>query len=235
MKLDTAQTKLSKKGRRADAREREVQQRHKAEKRAADKSLEKKRRRRRRVITVTVWIVVIALVAAGGYYFVDRGNKLEAQGRAEMTNTKIVFESEPDVELLRRVDGSYYSVSTDEKNITTYRFTSVDNDGLVVEKTATTSVPATPGFWMTSYDEVDITVHVIDADETDPQPRVETQRCVVKPIDPSKPSYTGDPHGASSYEPGTGKSLREDPWGDIPPQLCKDRIMIWVPDGTVQP
>lgn len=236
MKLKTSRSTSNEKRRQTETREHEIQKRRKAKERAAEEAAAKERARRRRPLVIAVWVVVIAVVAGGLYVLYDLSHKRNAQARDEMANTKIVFESEPDQELLRRVDGSYYSASTDEYDVTTYGYTSLDENDVVVERTVSTSMPGGEFLWITHYDEVDIAVRVIDGEEADPQPRVETQRCTVQPIDPSKPSYTGDPHESSSYEPGTGESLpKDDFWGDSLSPLCKDRVTIWVPDGTVQP
>lgn len=233
MRLATARSKSSQ---RADARERESREERAAQERAAREMQDKKRTRRSRVITVVVLMTAIGLVAAGLIYFQDLNVKRDAQDRAEMANTKIVFEQDPDQDMLRRVDGSFYSVSVDEDGVTTYGYTSLDEDGVVVEKTVATYVVAGKALWVTRWDEVDITVRVIGADDAGAEPRVETQRCTVQPIDATKPSFTGDPHSSSHYEPGTGKKLPDDSfWGDEPKQLCVDRVILWVPDGAVQP
>ena len=52
---------------------------------------------------------------------------------------------------------------------------------------------------------------------------------LVKVIDPSKPSYTGDPHAFVVPDPESQKLFPDSL------QLCKDRITFWVPDGAVQP
>lgn len=241
MRLTTARSKRRKSISRADTRERESREERAAQERAAQESAarevqEKKRTVRRRVITVVVSMAVTGLVAAGLIYLQDLDVKRDAQARAEMANTRIVFEQDPDQDMLRRVDGSYYSVSVDEAGVTTYGYTSLDEDGVVVEKTVSDYVVAGRVLWTTRWDEVDVTVRVIGTDEVDAEPRVETQRCTVQPIDATKPSFTGDPHSSSHYEPGTGEEIPDDSfWGDGAKQICEDRIILWVPDGAVHP
>lgn len=246
MRLTTARSKRRKSISRADARERESREERAAQERAAQERAaqesaarevqEKKGTVRRRVITVVVSAAVIGLVAAGLIYLQDLNVKRDAQARAEMANTKIVLEQDSDQDMLRRVDGSYYSVSVDEAGATSYGYTSLDEDGVVVEKTVADYVVAGRVLWTTRWDEVDVTVRVIGTDDVDAEPRVETQRCTVQPIDATKPSFTGDPHSSSHYEPGTGEKLPDDSfWGDAPKQICEDRIILWVPDGAVQP
>ncbi|WP_424862985.1 hypothetical protein [Streptomyces sp. MMS24-I29] len=176
-------------------------------------------------------IVVIVTLLVLFYHHMER----REQERTEMANTKIVFVDDPVEQLVRRVDGSYYDVSYGHaggEHRTTYDYTTVDENGVVVQKSASTQVADGHVLWMTAWNDVDVKVRVIDPEDDDQRPRVEAQRCTVKPIDPSKPSYTGDLHARRSLPIGSRKESDHTPGLK---QLCVDRVTIFVQDGTVQP
>lgn len=61
------------------------------------------------------WAIAIAAIAALVASLVIWGNQMrsqEAQDRADMANTKIVYVADPVLRLAQRADGSYYRATT---------------------------------------------------------------------------------------------------------------------------
>ncbi|MEU7322506.1 hypothetical protein ABZ682_18385 [Streptomyces griseoviridis] len=116
----------------------------------------------------------------------------EAQDRAAMANTKIVYAADPALRLAQRTDGSYYRATTasEYSSYISYDYTTVQDQDVVVPGTVTTQEQRPTGFlWYRKTFANHITVRIIDPHEADRTPRLEWLRCTVQPIDPSKPSY----------------------------------------------
>ncbi|ELP66102.1 hypothetical protein ACOT81_38650 [Streptomyces sp. WI04-05B] len=192
------------------------------------------------------WGIAITAVAALVASLVIWGNQMrsqEAQDRAAMANTKIVYAADPVLRLAQRADGSYYRATTfsEYSSDISFDFTTVQDQGVVVPGTVTTQEQRPTGFlWYQKTLANDITVRIIDPHEADRTPRLERLRCTVQPIDPSKPSYTGDPHDRSRLkigpdQEGTDAGSLSGLFSNGGQQLCQDRITILVPDGSIQP
>ncbi|MGW0920665.1 hypothetical protein ACWD3J_16815 [Streptomyces sp. NPDC002755] len=192
------------------------------------------------------WAIAITAIAALVASLVIWGNQMrsqEAQDRADMANTKIVYAADPALRLAQRAGGSYYRATTSSEYSSdiSYDFTTVQDQDVVVPRTVTTQEQKPTGFlWYKKTLANDITVRIIDPHETDRTPRLERLRCTVQPIDPSKPSYTGDPHDRSRLkigpdQEGTDAGSLSGPFSNGGQQLCQDRITILVPDGSIQP
>lgn len=192
------------------------------------------------------WEIAIAGSAALVASLVIWGNQMrsqEAQDRAAMANTKIVYAADPVLRLAQRADGSYYRATTSSaySSDISYDFTTVQDQDVVVPGTVTTQEQRPTGFlWYQKTLANDITVRIIDPHEVDRTPRLERLRCTVQPIDSSKPSYTGDPHDRSRLkigpdQEGTDAGSLSGLFSNGGQQLCQDRITILVPDGSIQP
>ncbi|MDL5199652.1 hypothetical protein [Streptomyces sp. ALI-76-A] len=192
------------------------------------------------------WAIAIAAIAALVASLVIWGNQMrsqEAQDRAAMANTKIVYAADPVLRLAQRADGSYYRATTasEYSSDISFDFTTVQDQDVVVPGTVTTQEQRPTGFlWYQKTFANDITVRIIDPHEADRTPRLERLRCTVRPIDPSKPSYTGDPHDRSRLkigpdQEGTDAGSLSGLFSNGGQQLCQDRITILVPDGSIQP
>ncbi|MBK3647278.1 hypothetical protein F3K40_31725 [Streptomyces sp. LBUM 1478] len=183
------------------------------------------------------WAIAIAAIAALVASLIIWGNQMrsqEAQDRAAMANTKIVYVADPVQKLVKRTDGSYYRATTasEYSSDITYDYTTVQDQDVVVPDTVTTQEQRPTGFlWYQKTFANDITVRIIDPQEADQTPRVERLRCTVEPVDASKPSYTGDPHDRSRLKIGPDQEGTD----AGSQQLCQDRITILVPDGSIQP
>ncbi|WP_328689854.1 hypothetical protein OHA74_12195 [Streptomyces phaeochromogenes] len=192
------------------------------------------------------WAIAITAIAALVASLVIWGNQMrsqEAQDRAAMANTKIVYAADPVLRLAQRADGSYYRATTSSEYSSdiSYDFTTVQDQDVVVPGTVTTQEQRPTGFlWYQKTLANDITVRIIDPHEVDRTPRLERLRCTVQPIDSSKPSYTGDPHDRSRLkigpdQEGTDAGSLSGLFSNGGQQLCQDRITILVPDGSIQP
>ncbi|MFM9540005.1 hypothetical protein [Streptomyces turgidiscabies] len=192
------------------------------------------------------WAITIAGIAALVASLVIRGNQMrsqEAQDRAAMANTKIVYAADPALRLAQRADGSYYRATTasEYSSDISYDYTTVQDQDVVVPGTVTTQEQRPTGFlWYQKTFANDITVRIIDPHKADRTPRLERLRCTVEPIDPSKPSYTGDPHDRSGLKIGPNQEgmdagILSGLFSNGGQQLCQDRITILVPDGSIQP
>ncbi|MEU0030738.1 hypothetical protein [Streptomyces sp. NPDC006335] len=192
------------------------------------------------------WAIAIAAIAVLVASLVIWGNQLrsrEAQDRAVMANTKIVYAADPVQKLVERADGSYYRATTASEypSDISYDYTTVQDRDVVVHGTVTTQEQRPTGFlWSQKTFANDITVRIIDPHEADRTPRLERLRCTVQPIDPSKPSYTGDPHVRSRLkigpdQEGTDAGSLTGLFSNGGQQLCQDQITILVPDGSIQP
>ncbi|MEU0942413.1 hypothetical protein ABZ379_06395 [Streptomyces canus] len=192
------------------------------------------------------WAIAIAAVAALVASLVIWGNQMrsqEAQDRAAMANTKIVYAADPVQKLAQRTDGSYYRATTASEypSDISYDYTTVQGQDVVVPGTVTTQEQRPTGFlWYRKTFANHITVRIIDPHEADRTPRLEWLRCTVQPIDPSKPSYIGDPHDRSRLEIGADQEgadagILSGLFPNGGRQLCQDRITILVPDGSIQP
>ncbi|MEU2990116.1 hypothetical protein [Streptomyces sp. NPDC001758] len=183
------------------------------------------------------WAIAIAAIATLVASLVIWGNQMrsqEAQHRAAMANTKIVYAPDPVLRLAQRADGSYYRATTasEDSSDIRYDYTTVQAQDVVVPGTVTTQEQRPTGFlWLQKTFANDITVRIIDPHEADRTPRLERLRCTVEPVDPSKPSYTGDPHDRSRLKIGPDQEGTD----AGSQQLCQDRITILVPDGSIQP
>ncbi|MBP5897941.1 hypothetical protein [Streptomyces scabiei] len=183
------------------------------------------------------WAIAIAAIAALVASLVIWGNQMrsqEAQDRAAMANTKIVYVADPVQKLVKRTDGSYYRATTasEYSSDISYDYTTVQDQDVVVPGAVTTQEQRPTGFlWYQKTFVNDITVRIIDPQEADQTPRVERLRCTVEPVDASKPSYTGDPHDRSRLKIGPDQEGTD----AGSQQLCQDRITILVPDGSIQP
>ncbi|MFI8089113.1 hypothetical protein ACIF9R_12460 [Streptomyces sp. NPDC086080] len=193
------------------------------------------------------WAIAIAAIAALVASLVIWGNQMrsqEAQGRAAMANTKIVYVADPVQKLVKRTDGSYYRATTASEHSSdiSYDYTTIEDHNVVVPRSVSVEERrAQPSFlWHRSTFINDITVRVIDPHEADQTPRVERLRCTVEPVDASKPSYTGDPRDRSRLkigpdQEGTDAGSLSGLFSNGGQQLCQDRITILVPDGGIQP
>ncbi|MFB7594629.1 hypothetical protein [Streptomyces sp. NPDC056160] len=192
------------------------------------------------------WAIAIAAIAALVASLVIWGNQTrsqEAQDRAAMANTKIVYVADPVLRLAQRADGSYYTATTasEDSSDISYDYTTVQDQDIVVPGTVTTQEQRPTGFlWYQKTFANDITVRIIDPHEANRTPRLERLRCTVEPIDASKPSYIGDPHNRSRlkigpHQEGTDAGSLSGLFSNGGQQLCQDRITILVPDGGIQP
>ncbi|MFJ4622253.1 hypothetical protein [Streptomyces sp. NPDC088812] len=193
------------------------------------------------------WAIAIAAIAALVASLVIWGNQMrsqEAQDRAAMANTKIVYVADPVQKLVKRTDGSYYRATTasERSSDISYDYTTIEDHNVVVPRSVSVEERrAQPSFlWHRSTFINDITVRVIDPHEADQTPRVERLRCTVEPVDASKPSYTGDPRDRSRLkigpdQEGTDAGSLSGLFSNGGQQLCQDRITILVPDGGIQP
>ena len=192
------------------------------------------------------WVCAIALVGTGLFFLgnqsQERRTKERAELREQMANSKIVYVADPVQKLVRRTDGSYYTKTAKEESsdIVNYDYTTIEGNDVVVPKSVSSEEQeqSTLFLWFirTKRFTNDVTVRVIDPHAADQRPRVERLRCTVAPIDASKPSYTGDPHAKSLTKIGSNEIPR--PAGlfsDAGEQLCQDRIVFLVPDGSIQP
>ncbi|MFE7116562.1 hypothetical protein ACFU99_14235 [Streptomyces sp. NPDC057654] len=200
--------------------------------------------RRRRLRDWAISIPMAAALVAGLYLWLNHIKEQNAQERAAMANTKIVYVADPVQKLVRRTDGSYYKATPEaEAPYTgTYDYTAVeDHDVVVPGNVSVKERHEQPHLlWHHLTFTNDIEVRIIGPHEADRTPRVERLRCTVEPVDASKPSYTGDPHARSRlkigpHEEGTGAGRLRGLFSNRGRQLCQDRITILVPDGSLQP
>ncbi|MEW1548427.1 hypothetical protein [Streptomyces tsukubensis] len=194
---------------------------------------------RQRLRNSAIAVAAIAMLATGLALWSNHTGEQQNQERAAMANTKIVYVPDPVQKLLKRTDGSYYKVTpyTD-----TYEYTTTEDDDRVVRRSVSAKERIShPSFlWYRSTITHDITVRVIQPHAADQRPRVERLRCTIGPVDASKPSYTGAPHGRNwlriGYdEQGTDVGGLNSLFSSDGPQLCRDQITILVPDGGIQP
>ncbi|MFJ1954417.1 hypothetical protein ACIOGT_24675 [Streptomyces microflavus] len=193
----------------------------------------------RRPTCLRGWTVAVAVVTALVTGLVLWSNHTQLnQERSEMANTKIVYVADPVQRLVQRTDGSYYKATPSHG---AYFYTTIE-DLVVVPRNVSAEERRTQTsfLWHDSTIINDITVRIIDPREADRTPRLERQRCTVKPIDPSKPSYTGDPHARGRLKIGpdqedTDVVVLSGLFSDGGQQLCQDRITILVPGGGIQP
>lgn len=192
------------------------------------------------------WAIAIAAIAALVASLVIWDNQMrsqEAQDRAAMANTKIVYAADPVLRLAQRADGSYYRATTasEYSSDISYDYTTVQDQDVVVPGRVTTQEQRPTGFlWYEKTFANDITVRIIDPHEADRTPRLERLRCTVEPVDASKPSYTGDPHARSRLkigpdQEGSDAGSLSGLFSNGGQQLCQDRITFFVPDGSIQP
>lgn len=183
------------------------------------------------------WAISIAIVAplvAGVFLWLNHLKEQDAQKRAAMANTKIVYVPDPVQKLIKRTDDSYYKATPGATPYTgTYDYTAIEDHDVVVPRSVSTKERrAQRSFlWHHSTFVNHITVRVIQPHEADQAPRVERLRCTVEAVDASKPSYTGDPHDRSRLKIGSDQKGTD----AGSQQLCQDRITILVPDGGIQP
>lgn len=191
-------------------------------------------RQRQRLRDWAISIAIVAALVAGVFLWLNHVKEQDAQERAAMANTKIVYVADPVQKLVKRTDGSYYRATTasEYSSDISYDYTTVQDQDVVVPGTVTTQEQRPTGFlWYQKTFANDITVRIIDPHEADQTPRVERLRCTVEPVDASKPSYTGDPHDRSRLKIGPDQEGTD----AGSQQLCQDRITILVPDGSIQP
>ncbi|MEW1629636.1 hypothetical protein AB0387_19900 [Streptomyces sp. NPDC089173] len=194
----------------------------------------------RRPTRLRGWTIAVAVVTALVTGLGLWGNHMQLnQERSEMANTKIVYVPDPVQKLVQRTDGSYYKTTSSHG---TYYYTTIEDLIVVPRSVSAEERRAQPSFlWPHSTITNDITVRIIDPHEADRTPRLEREHCTVKPIDASKPSYTGDPHARGRLKIGADQEdtdvvilsgLFNSDGGQ---QLCQDRITIRVPDDGIQP
>lgn len=201
-------------------------------------------RRRRRLRIWAIAIAIVAAVVAVVFLRLTHIKEQNAQKRAAMVNTKIVYVADPVQKLVERADGSYYKATftTEGSNTGTYDYATVEDHDVVVPKSVSVKERREQPrfFWRHLTFTNDIEVRIIDPHEAGRTPRLERLRCTVKPIDASKPSYTGDPHARSWLrigpdQEGTDAGSLGGLFSSGGQQLCQDRITILVPDGSIQP
>ncbi|MFG3403696.1 hypothetical protein [Streptomyces sp. NPDC048142] len=201
-------------------------------------------RRHHRLRSWAIAIAIVAALAAGVFLWLNHVKEQDAQERAAMANTKIVYVADPVQKLVKRADGSYYkaTLTTEDPNTGTYDYTTIEDRGVVVPKSVSVKEQSVrPQFlWRRLTFTNDIEIRIIDQHEADRTPRLERLRCTVKPIDASKPSYTGDPHARGWLkigpdQEGTDAGSLSGLFSNGGQQLCQDRIAFLVPDGSIQP
>ncbi|MFJ2419275.1 hypothetical protein [Streptomyces brevispora] len=201
-------------------------------------------RQRQRLRDWAISIAIVAALVAGVFLWLNHIKEQDAQERAAMANTKIVYVADPVQKLVKRTDGSYYKATPEAETpyTGTYDYTTIEDHGVVVPRSVSIEERrAQPSFlWHHSTFINNIAVRVIYPHEADQTPRVERLRCTVEPVDASKPSYTGDPHDRSrlkigSDQEGTDAGSLSGLFSNGGQQLCQDRISILVPDGSIQP
>ncbi|MGW2986455.1 hypothetical protein [Streptomyces goshikiensis] len=189
-------------------------------------------------------IAIVAALVAGVFLRLNHMNERETQERAAMANTEIVYVADPVQKLVKRADGSYYkaTLTTEGPNTGTYDYMTTEDRHVIVPKSVSVKEQSKrPQFlWRRLTFTNDIEIRIIDPHEADRTPRLERLRCTVKPIDASKPSYTGDPHARGrlkigSDQHGTVAGSLSGLLSNGSQQLCQDRITIVVPDGSIQP
>ena len=197
---------------------------------------------RQRLRDWAISIAIVAALVAGVFLGLNHIKEQDAQERAAMANTKIVYVPDPVQKLVKRTDGSYYKATPEAETpyTGTYDYTTIEDHDVVVPRSVSIEEHrAQPSFlWSTFINN--ITVRVIYPHEADQTPRVERLRCTVEPVDASKPSYTGDPHDRSRLkigpdQEGTDAGSLSGLFSNGGQQLCQDRITILVPDGSIQP
>ncbi|MDH2390067.1 hypothetical protein QCN29_14955 [Streptomyces sp. HNM0663] len=97
------------------------------------------------------WAISIAIVAAlvaGVFLWLNHVKEQDAQERAAMVNTKIVYVADPVQKLVKRVDGSYYRATTasEYSSDISYDYTTVQDQDAVVPGTVTTQEQRPTGF-----------------------------------------------------------------------------------------
>ncbi|MGW0881296.1 hypothetical protein [Streptomyces sp. NPDC002671] len=201
-------------------------------------------RQRQRLRDWAISIAIVAALVAGVFLWLNHIKEQDAQERAAMANTKIVYVADPVQKLVKRADGSYYKATPEAEtpDTGTYDYTTIEDKDVVVPRRVSVKEQREKRQfpWHHSTFINDITVRVIYPHEADQTPRVERLRCTVEPVDASKPSYTGDPHGRSrlkigSDQEGTDAGSLSGLFSNGGQQLCQDRITILVPDGSIQP
>ncbi|MGW0901083.1 hypothetical protein ACWD0G_29605 [Streptomyces goshikiensis] len=189
-------------------------------------------------------IVIVAALVAGVFLWLNHIKEQDAQERAAMANTKIVYVADPVQKLVKRADGSYYKATLmkEDPHTGTYEYTTIEDRDVVVPKSVSVKEQSgRPQFlWRRRTFTNDIEIRIIDPHEADRTPRLERLRCTVKPIDASKPSYTGDPHARGWFKIGpdqesTDAGSLNGLFSNGGQQLCQDRITILVLDGSIQP
>ncbi|MCJ0875640.1 hypothetical protein [Streptomyces sp. AP-93] len=160
-----------------------------------------------------------------------------------MANTEIVYVADPVQKLAKRADGSYYkaTLKREDPSTDTYDYTTIEDDDVVVPNSVSVKEKRERPqlLWRRTTFTNDIEVRIIDPHEVDRTPRLERLRCTVKPIDASKPSYTGDPHARERLkigpdQGGSDAGSLSGLFSNGGQQLCQDRITILVPDGSIQ-
>ncbi|KOT51151.1 MULTISPECIES: hypothetical protein [Streptomyces] len=189
-------------------------------------------------------IAIVATLVAIVFLWLNHTKEQNAQKRAAMANTEIVYVADPVQKLVKRADGSYYktTLTAEEPNAGTYEYTTVEDHDVVVPKSVSVTEQGEQPQLLRRHLTFtnDIEVRIIGPHEADRTPRLERLRCTVKPIDASKPSYTGDPHAAGRLklgpdQEGTDAESLSGLFSNGGQQLCQDRITILVPDGSIQP
>ncbi|MEU7156056.1 hypothetical protein AB0A98_06375 [Streptomyces chrestomyceticus] len=193
------------------------------------------------------WAITIAIVTALGavvFLWLARIREQNVQERAAMANTKIVYVADPVQKLVKRADGSYYeaTLTSEDPNTGTYEYTTtVDRDVVMPKSVSLEEQREQPQLLRRHLTFTnDIEVRIIGPHESDRMPRLERLRCTVKPIDASKPSYTGAPHIGGQLkvgpdEEGADAGGLSGLFSNGDQELCQDRITIFVPHNNVQP
>lgn len=200
------------------------------------------RHKKDRIFSWSLVIILALVVCAIGMLAISGGlRRADAETAAEFRNTKQVFTLQEDgtEPLLKRVDGSFYTVRENSRGVE-YEYTTADPaDGSVVKRTAPVMIRwESDGrkLWRTE----DVVIKAFPSDDENAAPRIERHTCSLAPIDSTKPSHTGDPYAGSAWVPGSDEMdlSRTFPLsllhGEGSP-LCVDRVVIFVPEGTVQP
>ncbi|WP_311245411.1 MULTISPECIES: hypothetical protein [unclassified Microbacterium] len=213
-------------------RDSELKRQAEEARKAAEAAALKKSARRSLIRSILGWSTAVAVVAGMVVltnWANDLGERNRQAYREEIANTEFSLVTDSTDSLLRRVDGSYYSVSTDDIGVVSYAYSTVDERGGVVERSVSSrEITGERFLWIKEMQPVDVTVKVIDPEAVSQEPRVVGEICTAEPIDSSKPSYTDDPRSAF----GPDGHPADDLYG---PRLCVNRVTLWVPDGAIQP
>lgn len=203
---------------------------------------ERTRRIRRQRILRYILFAVAVLAASALVVFVllpllkdrDEAEKVLA---AEMKNTRIEYfpDSSP-ATLGKRADGSYFTKQLDDRGVTVYTFNPIDANGNITDATTSTreqTGESVLGLYRFTHRQ-EISVQEITPADKNQTPRLELLQCMVKPIDPGRPSYTGSPTAYSYYKPGSDQATEHGGglFDDGKP-ICTDRAVFHVPNGAI--